>query len=268
MRAPRESMAETAASLAIGLVSALIRQLQTMAAADATARKFLQLVKNVAYTLQGAQERGAFRSSPGSILQNLKILHSALQRLEKWINDYNHAGRTKGRLARMRDYFYAGKNLEELNNLCKEIDDAIKCLDLSLNLEICAGVKDLVEQQSGVAREVFDMIQKHSGSADDRELAEAIAKKTDIAIDDVKQELKSSIEQLRIVDDNVKKILAMVEGLYFLQVKSANVAPGISESEDVAQSLELAPFSVAEWVDERHGTPHASQSPLLMNLST
>jgi hypothetical protein len=244
-------MAETVASLAISLANALINRVRAMAAVDDAAKKLLEIVKSLCYTLEEARERGTFRSSASSTYQYISTVHSKLQDLELWITNYHNAGKSRGMLRRMRDYFFAGSNLEELQGLSQDLDHAFKCLNLSLSLEISAGVKELVQQQSSIAQQVVGIIQQHSGKADDHELAEIIAKKTNFAIDSVKHELATGIQDLR---GDVGYIREKVDKLCQLLEANMNVtAQGTAPPDDVAHCLELAPFSKSEWVNERHG---------------
>jgi hypothetical protein len=250
-------MAELVASLAMEVVHRIVEQTEKLAATDEAAKRIMVLVRNMGFTIEEAMERGVFRSlSLENTKRNLDIVLAKLRELESWITEYNNAGKKKGRLARLRDYFYAGKNLEQLKSLSQELDGAFRRMDLSLSLEVCAGVKDLVEHQSDIAQDVFQLIQQHSGNPDDRNLAQTIANKTKIAMDEVKQELSSNMGYLRRMDDNVQfmklQLGDLVEAVQRIQ-EGMNERLNSAQREDMATCLELAPFSVTEWVNERLG---------------
>jgi len=248
-----DEMADIAASFAIQIAGALVQQLRSMAEVDEASKKLLSIVENICYALDDAQRRGAFRSATDSTMGNIARLRQLLEELQAWVNNYNHAGKTKGMLARMRDYFCAGKDLDKLSSLGEELDRAFKSLHLSLNLEICAVVKDLVVQQSGVAREVFQMIQQHSGTPNDSKLAEAIARKTNIAIENVRHELASSMECLRRVDDKLAHIRDRVDALTRLLEANMGLENFTAPLNGIEHNLEYAPFGVSEWVEKRQG---------------
>jgi hypothetical protein len=153
-------MAEELASAAISMALALKNQFDKMSETDSTAQSLCDLVRNVAYTLQDALGRHVFASTSPNTLHHIQIVHSRLADLNQWISNYMHAGKTKGLLQRLRDYFYAGGNLDELNRLSLELDCALQCLDLSLNMQICAGVQRLIQLQSTVAQNVFHIVQQ------------------------------------------------------------------------------------------------------------
>ncbi len=228
-----------------------------MAATDETAKKLLNIVKNVFYALEEARERGMFRTALESTCRNINTVYLKLQELQTWITNYNNEGRTKGMLRRFRDYFYAGDNLNQLNSLSMELDAAFKNMHMSLSLEVCAGVKDLVDHQSSIAKEVFGMIQQHSGRPDDHALAEFIAKKTNIAVQVVKQELVTNMEYLRRVVDDVAHIKSRMDALTCMLEKALLLkAEGLAAPpSNIEQCLELAPFGVSEWVEKWRGKP-------------
>lgn len=249
-------MAETAASLSIQCAMILVQQLQKMGEVDTTAKYLESTLRSITYTLEEAQKRGTFRGAPESTCRNISIVHEKLQELQSWVTDYQNTGKTKGMLARLRDYWYAGQHLDKLKKLSLELDQAFKDMHLCLSLEICAGVKDLVEHQSSVAKEVFEMIQRHSGSSNDLKLAQAIANKTDIALENVKQELTSNMDQLRRVDANVAHIKDKTDAILRLlenQMNAFIALPFAAPQSDFERCLEPAPFSIAEWTDKGHG---------------
>jgi hypothetical protein len=246
-------MAETAATLSIELLKALVNRLDVLATTDETAKRLLQMTKSMSYTLEEARDQGTFKNATSCTRQNVEKLCDAIKGLQSWIDEYNNAGKTKGKLRRLRDYFYAGNNLNTLKALSKELDQAFKSLNLSLNLEVCAGVKDLVQQQFFLAKEVVGIIQQHSGSPDDWQLAETIAKKTNIAFENVKQELASNMDYLKKVDANVALIKDQLEAIYNLLEAKLNLGPEVGMPDDIANLLEMAPFSKSEWVKEKNG---------------
>jgi hypothetical protein len=252
---------ELAATTAMSLVAALIHQLNAMAEVDEVSKRLKAIVKNLEYALEGARERGSFRSSHGSTKAHLESVNTKLRQLQEWITNYQNAGRG-GMLRRMKEYFFACSNLEELRRLSQELDDACKGLNLSLNLEICAGVKELLQQQSNIAKDVVDIIEQRGGRADDHELAEIIARKTNMTIENVRRELARDMEFLRRDVGEMKVTMGLILALLQAHLDgSALPAPPLhyppcyqnhDSYEDVATSLELAPFSRSEWEQERH----------------
>jgi hypothetical protein len=242
-------MAELAASAAISMALALKSQFDKMCEADSTAKSLYGLVRNVAYTLQDALNRKVFASPSSNTLLNIEIVHSRLAELNQWISNYMQAGKTKGILRRLRDYFLAGGNLDELNRLSVELDGAMRCLGLALNMETCAGVQRLIQRQSTVAQHVFHIVQQHSGKSDDPHLAEKIAKLTNMAISDVKKELAENMQLFRRVDDNVQDIKSMLQKLILRVESNKKQERDSMEPEDLQGCLELAPFGNLEWVE-------------------
>jgi hypothetical protein len=243
-------MAESAVQLALNLAVRIIRRFETLAEADATAARLLALVSNVQYALRDAQNRDYHLGS--QLVDNVR---EKLQKLEDWILRYEQHGNTgqgKGKITRLLDYFHAGKNLEELKRLSQELDEACRCLGLQLNLETCAGIKQIIEQQKIIAAMAFDLVQKHTGGPDDDSLAQKMAGATNIAVTDIKADLSINMAYLRQMEMNVGEILRIVIDIQKLLMRDEANLPG-PPPQNFKQCLEMAPFDILEWKERWKG---------------
>jgi hypothetical protein len=247
-------MVESVGSSIVQLALAFSRQYSAMNEADLTAIKVCSFAKNVAYALQEAQEEGALESPSDSLRQNLDKMNTLMKQIETWAASYIDAGKKKGRLGRLFDYFYAGSNLDVLKKTSEDVDQAVKDIGLAVRMDLCAGVKDLIEQNNSIAPGVVEALQQHTGRPDDSLLAAKVAKMTNITIEDVQQELMRSMQALQRVENRSQYIREHVVSDLSRQMSGMKISAGVYQAEDLAECLEMAPFSKPEWVDELQGT--------------
>ncbi len=222
----------------------------TTAETDFTAIKVCSLAKNLAYALQEAKDHGSLESPSESFRQNLDMTHRLLKQLDAWTADYMNAGKNKGRLVSLCDYFYAGSNLDVLKKTSEDLDQAVKAMGLVVKMDMCACVKDIIEQQSGIAKDVVEALKQHTGGQDDGLLAAKLAMMTNIAVASVQRELTTSMAVLRRVENRLQYVRDVI--IHDLGRKMGNMKI-VASVDPGAACLELAPFSKLEWVNELQG---------------
>jgi hypothetical protein len=246
-------MVESVCSSAIKLGLAFSKQYSSMPEADFVCVKLSSLAKNVAYALQEALEQGALESASESYRQNLDMTHGLLKQLEAWTENYMKAGRNSGRLGRLCGYFCAGMQVDVLKKICEDIDQAVKAMGMVVRMEMCAGVKDMIEQQSSIACIVVEELkQQHAGRPDDL-LAARIAKMTTIPLADVQRELNTSMAALQSTENRSKYIKDDILHGLSRHMGNMKIATSVDPGEDLAACLEFAPLSMLEWVQEQQG---------------
>ena len=147
----------TVVSLCLECVRALVDQYNKLRSTDSAANDIAKLVENLGYVLEEAREQGLFKAPSESIRRNLENVHRWLGELDAWTKQYINAGK-KGKLARMRDYFCAGDNLEHLQRLSAGLDAALQGMDLALKMHMCAGIKAIIEEQRSLENRVSQFV--------------------------------------------------------------------------------------------------------------
>jgi hypothetical protein len=243
-------MAELAITAALTIAQRIIQRFDTLSKVDTTAKKLLGLVGHVEWALSEAQARGLLQSTGGNaMLASVGRVNGALGRLEEWIDRYDKQGE-KGKIARLMDYFHAGTNLEELEQLSTDLDQECQALGLQLNLETFACVKQLLEQQKLVITLIYDLVRQPR--LDESSLAEKIGKIAKIGVADVMRELKGVTEKINLLPDpgNFEKVMTVHKKcLERLKDKEDSPRKLVDHGNLKFQHcLDIAPFHSKEWL--------------------
>ena len=79
--------------------------------------------------------------------RNLQELVDVLLEFQQFIEKYHNYGKSKGYLRRMRDYWSANKTQGSIVELAQRVDLAMRNLNLAAQMDLCANVQKILQQQ-------------------------------------------------------------------------------------------------------------------------